>query len=233
MGIFSYTPLREGKGVNPDDPKLRGLFQFFYVYGVNFFKILKLNLLYILFCLPVVTIGPATAAMVYVLKCHINEEHVFLLYDFFRTFKENFLKSLGFSLIQAVALFSLWLSYINLGSIPGMNNLLFPLFLANLLIIITGFYFYPLTVTYDLKFGAIIKNALIFTIIRFPLNLIAAAVFLGIPFAVAWYIPKLLIVLTIVIIPSLIWYFATFFTNGYISRFLTPDEETQGNDTDF
>jgi len=158
MGIFSYTPLREGKGVNPDDPKLRGPFRFFYVYGVNFFKILKLNLLYILFCLPVVTIGPATAAMVYVLKCHINEEHVFLFYDFFRTFKENFIKSLGFSLIQAAALFSLWLSYINLGSIPGMNSLLFPLFLANLLIIITGFYFYPLTVTYDLKFQALNFN---------------------------------------------------------------------------
>ena len=88
-------------------------------------------------------------------------------------------------------------------------------------------------ITFDMKITKIIKNALIFTIIRFPLNLIAAAVFLGIPFAVAWYIPKLLIVLTIVIIPSLIWYFATFFTNGYISRFLTPDEETQGNDTDF
>lgn len=225
MGIFSYTPLREGKGVNPDDPKLRSPFQFFYVLGTNFFKLIKLNLLYILFCLPVITIGPATAAMVYVLKCYINEEHAFLFYDFMRVFKENFFKSLAFSAIQLICIFSLYISYINFNSIPGISHLWIPMAVASLLVVMMSFYFYLITVTYDIRLGALLKNSFIFAIIRFPLNLLASAVFLGIPFAVLWYIPKLFIVLTALIIPSFIWLFAVFFAQGYMNRFLAPDEE--------
>lgn len=63
FGIGNYT--KEGKGVDKNAPKKRGLFAFFELFFRKFWRLIKLNLLYVLACLP-------TALVVFVLGGYIS-----------------------------------------------------------------------------------------------------------------------------------------------------------------
>ena len=66
FGLFDYS--KPGKGVDKNGPQKKRFFHFFELYFRKFWKLITLNMLYVLFCIPIVTIGPATAAMTYILK---------------------------------------------------------------------------------------------------------------------------------------------------------------------
>lgn len=64
-------------------------------------QIWVLDLLWLLCCLPVITIGASTTALIYsCMKLHKDEGHI--LSNFFKSFKENFLQATGIWLIYAV-----------------------------------------------------------------------------------------------------------------------------------
>ena len=108
MGIFNdYT--REGKGVSKDPDFRPRIVVFFDVYFRKFWNLVLLNLLYILFCLPIITIAPATAAMTKILRNYAREEHAFLWSDFWDTFKSNFKTSLVVGIINFFAIIILCL----------------------------------------------------------------------------------------------------------------------------
>ncbi len=218
MGIFSYTPLKEGKGVPENGPKLRSPFMFFYLFGIKAWSIIKLNILYVLCCLPIVTIGAATAGLTNVLKCYVNDEHAFILYDFFKGFKENFFKATGIFLINALAIFSLVTVYMNYEAAPQLSQFLFPVFFVNVLIVIMDFYAYPMMVTYELSFGAILKNSFIFALIKLPQNILAAAVFLGAYYFFMYMYPYIGALLGFIVLPSFLWMFAIYYNRNYIKN---------------
>jgi len=222
MGFFSYTPLKEGKGVREDELKLRSPFLFFYLFGIKFFAMVKLNLLYIICCLPIITIGPATAALTSVLKTHIEDKHVFLIHDFFEAFKENFFKGVGVFLINAVAAYSLYTVYVNYEAVPQFAPFLFPVLFVNVLIIMMDFYIYPMMVTYDISFPALIKNGLIFALVKLFPNLLAAAVFIGVYYLLLWMYTGIGIILSVVFLPVLMWMFAIFYNRNYIKKYMEP-----------
>lgn len=224
MGIFSYTPLKEGKGVREDAPKLRSPFLFFYIFGTRFFALVKLNILYILSCLFIVTIGPATAALTSVLKNYIEEKHVFLFHDYFEAFRENFFKGLGVFAINAVAMYSLYTVYVNYEVVPQFAPLLFPVLFVNLLILIMDFYIYPMMVTYDIPFFALIKNGLIFALIKLVPNVLAVLLFAGIYYVALYMYPVIGIILSVIFLPVLLWMFAIFYNRNYIKKLMEPEK---------
>lgn len=54
------------------------------------FDVFVLNLLWLLCCLPIVTIGPATTAFFYALIQLLRGENGYISHDFFRSFRQNF-----------------------------------------------------------------------------------------------------------------------------------------------
>ena len=71
MGIFSFNQgsySKAGKGVEKDAKTLVRPLLFFTEYFGKYGKILLANVLYLVLCIPVITIGPATAGYTYVLK---------------------------------------------------------------------------------------------------------------------------------------------------------------------
>jgi uncharacterized membrane protein YesL len=52
--------------------------------------ILFLSVVWALLCIPVITIGPATTAMYYVIVKVIRRERGYLFREFFKAFKSNF-----------------------------------------------------------------------------------------------------------------------------------------------
>ena len=101
MSFFNdYT--KEGKGVSKaPDNRLR-IIVFFDIFFRKFWNLILINLLYLVFCVPVVTIGPATAGITKLLRNYAREEHAFIWQDFIETFKSNFWKSLAVFAIDCV-----------------------------------------------------------------------------------------------------------------------------------
>jgi uncharacterized membrane protein YesL len=129
-------------------------------------EFLLLNFLWVLFCLPVFTIFPATAAMFGVVRSWLKKEEPGLTKMFLTLFKENFKQSfiLGivWTLIGLFFSFSLMIEFHMNGSIK--------LFLQPALIIICLIYFgtsiflFPIMVNYQLNWIGIIKNSFLFSI---------------------------------------------------------------------
>ena len=136
MGIFSYTPQKPGRGIRKDGPKLRRPFLFFSLLFENIWNFIKMNFLFFITALPIVTIGPAICGLTYYSKCVTDDLHVFLLSDYLEYFKKNFLKGLIASIINLIPLFSLVIIFINMKTVPHFKMFLMPVALANIIILI-------------------------------------------------------------------------------------------------
>jgi len=105
MGIIGkyYDQTREGKGVSKGEVRDKGIFNFFDVYTTNFWKFTVLGLLYVLFCIPVITMPAATAAFFYVQRNIIRKKGVFIWSDFHETFTKYFWKAIPMGIIDILA----------------------------------------------------------------------------------------------------------------------------------
>ena len=175
MGIFNdYT--REGKGIDKGPDFRPRIVVFFDIYFRKFWNLVLLNLLYILFCIPVVTIGPATAALTKVLRNYAREEHSFIWADFWNTFKQNFWTGFFIGLIDAVALFVLWIdfaSYWNMQASSIMVTIsLTVIMLTATVLLFMNYYLFVMMVTFKLSFKQLLKIAFIFAWVGFFRNLL-------------------------------------------------------------
>lgn len=179
MGIFNDY-MREGKGVEKGPDFRPKIVVFFDIYFRKFWNLIVLNLLYIAFCIPIVTIGPATAAMTKILRNYAREEHAFIWYDFWETFKKNFWTGLVVGVINSVAVVIIYFDYViymQMLSNSQTSSTFTSISLAVLLLIVTtllfmNYYIYVLMVTFKLKFTQLIKNSFIFAWAGFFRNLL-------------------------------------------------------------
>lgn len=182
MGIFNDY-MREGKGVDKGVDLRPRIVIFFDIYFRKFWSLILLNLLYILFCLPIVTIGPATAALTKVLRNYAREEHSFIWADFWSTFKQNFWTGFFVGLIDIVAVVVLWIdfaSYWNMRASSALVTIsLAVIMLSATILLFMNYYIYVMMVTFKLTFKQLIKNAFIFAWIGFFRNILIT-VFIGI-----------------------------------------------------
>ena len=76
-----------GPGISPDAPEKTGFARFFEIVQLECMSLLKLNLLFLLGCLPVVTIPPALFAMNQVVRRMVLDQPVDCLYRYRRAFR--------------------------------------------------------------------------------------------------------------------------------------------------
>lgn len=138
--------------------------------------LMLLNVLTILFSLPVITAGAAFTALHYCcLKINRGEE-TYITRMFLRSFKQNFLQSVPLCLmfLLMAAGYILDLRYANKGVIPGW--FFYAGTVAILLFVYVFVWVFPLLSRFDNTTGATIKNALIVSITKFPRTLAMLAV---------------------------------------------------------
>lgn len=85
-----------GQMFSPDSPTVRFL--------TRFSELIALNLLWLICCIPIFTIGPSTTAMYYVIRKLVNREEPAVIKTFFTSFKSNFKHSLLVFLVMLVPL---------------------------------------------------------------------------------------------------------------------------------
>ena len=184
FGLFNYS--KPGPGVDKNGPKKKRFFLFFELYFRKFWKMIELNLLFLVCCIPIVTIGPAIAGMTYVLRNYALEKPTFMVSDFFDAFKSNWKQGFGlFTIFAAISVLAGVSFFWYFANSARSWLMLIPFGLCILLCLVLlfmQFYVYLMAVTVELKLKYIIKNAFIFAMINFRRNLIGT---IGIVAAVA------------------------------------------------
>lgn len=214
FGLFDYS--KPGKGVRKDEPQKPRFLHFWELYFRKFWKLCQLNLLYLLFCLPIVTIGPATAGFVYVLRNMATEQPIFLFSDFWDSFKTNWKQSLVYSLLMAVAgvVVSVSVQFYT-ANISLYGWMIVPAALTlfiGLILILMSFYVMLMIVTLDLPLTAILKNAAILSILCIKTNLLTL-LFCGVLIFAAILFPVIGMLLFIFLLPATIGFIVCY--NSY------------------
>lgn len=176
MGIFggfsSYD--KAGPGVMKNAPQKKRFFVFWELYFRKFWKMISLSLIYFLFCIPIVTIGPATVALVRILRNYSLEKNAFLFSDFWDTFKQNFLKGFVVGIIDIVLAVSLATSisyYPQLGEQTTWGYILLGITLSiTLTVIMMNFFIFLMIAVTDIKLTKIFKNAFALTSVAIGKN---------------------------------------------------------------
>ena len=146
-----------------------------------------LNLLWLLFCIPVFTIGASTAAMYRVTLNMVRGEGGGVVRSFWASFKLNFKQGVLLFLILLIPTLlviievEIYLSGVVAQSIWMGVVFCFPALLVSLI----GAYIYPLLAQFDNTIKNTLKNAILLSIGNLPYSLVMAALNLSAPTSVA------------------------------------------------
>lgn len=164
MGLF-YKNEVAGRGVAKNTWRQNTFSRYWKLLFRKVGAVFKINIVYFLFCLPVVTFGPATTAMTGMMRNIYLERPQFIFHDFWKLFKENFRKSVFIGILNVIAFVSVWFILTVLAQDPDMESsmriMLYVCIGAEALFALASFYIYQQTAAVDLPLTAIIKNALI------------------------------------------------------------------------
>lgn len=158
-----------GAGISKNAPKKKRIFEFFDMFFNKFWRLLGLNAIYMLFCLPIVTIGPATAGVTKVLRNFSQRRPTFLWGDFIESFKKNMKQAIPMGLIDIFIFLSVACGcYIYPKQVENTgSNMWYIPFIMSIAVGITVFimsgYAYLMIVSTNLSFKDILKNSFYLT----------------------------------------------------------------------
>lgn len=157
-----------------------------------------LSFIFIIFCIPIVTIGPACTALYYATVKVIRRERGYVFREFFRSFKLNFKKGaivgILLTIVYIILGFDLWAAYKSLDG-STLRFAMFGVYLA-ITILALGFsvYVYPVLSRFDVTVRQLIKTVLILSLRHLPsticMIILTLAAIIGV-----YIIPILLIVI--------------------------------------
>lgn len=181
MSIFGDRYSRSGPGIAKNAPKKKPFFLFWELYFRKFWKLLQLNMITFVFCIPIVTIGPALAGMTKVLRSYVLEKNAFIFHDFWKGFSRNLKQSVLMGLLDIVitasAICSVYV-YPAMGDQAGGTAkwIFYGLCAVSLSVafvfLMMNFYAYPMIVATDLTFKNVLKNSFYLTAVKLKLNVI-------------------------------------------------------------
>jgi|LSQX01.2.fsa_nt_gb uncharacterized membrane protein YesL len=219
FGFFDYT--KPGPGVDKDAQKKNKFALFFELYFRKFWKLITLNIIYFLTCIPIVTIGPATAGFTYVLRNFSREDHAWVTSDYFEHGFKNFKQAFIVSIIDFILLYLGWFSY-NFYSQYAEGYLVYGkyiILIMGFIYLFMHFYIYQMMVTFKLSLKQIYKNAFIFAIARLPQNILI--LILTILVSILFYYYVLIgVLLTPVIVLSTVGFIINFYVYHVIKKYM-------------
>lgn len=201
MGLF-YNNDVAGAGVSKNAPRKKPFFRYWELFGNKFWTFFKINLIYFLFCIPIVTFGPATAAMTALMRNIYLEEPQFIFHEFWKQFKKNFKQSfiIGMLDVFVFGLSILTFLYFSAQSEPDMTmRVVHALAIAaQVMFLMMNFYIYPQIVALNLGMRGIVKNSVILVFVNLWGELITLALFAAYAALVMFFNMFVLILLPLV-----------------------------------
>ena len=179
FGKYDYN--KAGKGIAKDAPKKKTFFAFMELYFRYAWRLVKLNLLTFIFCLPVVTIGPALAGMTKVLRNYTLDKSAFIFHEFWKGFSNNWKQSVPVGLldvlftVSAITAFQVYPKMGEAAVAAGGSGTIYTILCVisisfALTLLMMNFYIMPMIVATDLSLKNIIKNGFYLTCVCLKKN---------------------------------------------------------------
>ena len=155
-----------------------------------------LNIFWIVSCLPIVTIVPATTAMFSVVRQWQLHQDTSVVRNYFRYLKENFKQSFIIGLMWTVISVVLYFNYfyLNQDHSGAKFIILVPLVLISLLFTGTSAYLFSVMSHYELTWKRAITSSFFMAIANFPITLFIIGVFVLLVI-VLMYLPAFTLIL--------------------------------------
>ena len=146
------------------------------LYTENFFELIKLSLIFILFSLPIFTVFASITAINYVISKIINDRLVFIWDDFLKAFKSNFLRSTLYGILSSVIFVLLMLGWNisnQITALPSLFQMILKVFyiFIGIVLILHTVYFYSIQAWIDLPFRSVLRNAILIQFVAYKTTL--------------------------------------------------------------
>ena len=139
-----------------------------------------LNLLTLVCCLPIFTIGASLTAMNYIALKIVRNEECYIVRGFFKSFKENFKQSTLIWLLLLVLIITLASDFFIINSSGMEINAIIQGFITvvAILLVFTMLYVFPVQARFRNTIKGTLKNALLMSIVQFPKTVLMLVVYL-------------------------------------------------------
>ena len=152
----------------------------FMIFMADMTDVIILNVVCLICCLPIITIGPAITALHYVTLKMAKDEEGYVLKDFFKSFKENLKQStIIWLLFLAITLFFYFdIKIIQEGPLPVPTFVKNIIYASYLLCCTTIMYTFPVLARFSNSISKTIKNAFLMSMIHIVRTIIMAIIYL-------------------------------------------------------
>lgn len=132
----------------------------FFKFWNKFIDLFFLNIVMLVCCIPVVTIGPAVTAAYAVLLKMVDDQEGYIFKDYFRYFKSNFKKGTVLGLIFIAAVYALYIEWQVVTKMNDVNFIFIVIAIISSAIVVAALlYVFPLTARYENTVINTIKNS--------------------------------------------------------------------------
>jgi len=192
-----------------------------------------LNVLWIICCLPIVTIGAATTALHYVTLKMVKNEESYIVKSYFKSFRENFKQSTLIWIIMFVLFLIFVFDLIILGSITfQFSNIIRYVILAMIFVyVMVLLYVFPVTSKFYNSTKNIFKNSFLMSIKHLPYTLLMLVITIG-PFIILLFVSGAFqygLLIFILVGFSLIAFCNSYFFNKIFDRYIPKEEDEEIN----
>ncbi len=132
----------------------------FYRFLSRFLDVLKLNFMWLLFSIPVITIGASTVAAMSVALRMTDDEEGYIGRSFIRAFKENWKQGTLLWIITVIAAYAVYLDFQLFNAVEGNPFIFLVIGIVSCFIIVLSLlYSYPLAARYENTLVKTIQNS--------------------------------------------------------------------------
>lgn len=149
-------------------------------------NLLIINLLWIILCLPIVTIGPATASLFAAVRNSVIYKETQIFKPFFKNFILYFKKSFLIGIIIPILISTMIINFIYILNLKLLVILPFLILLIFLVISALTFLF-PIIVSFNTNWLNTIKNSLLFSISYLPTTLLNLCIIIFCVYCILMY----------------------------------------------
>lgn len=188
----------------------------------KFFNVCYLSIVWLLACIPIITIGAANTALYYTANKVLKHNRGYVWKDFWGAFRANFKQStivwlvtLGLTLLMSFDTYVMW-KFAAAGYGIGKIYIFFTIVLA--FVIMWAVYVFPYIGRFANTTKAIMKNALLLAFAHLPKTLLIFAMFVGC--AVLLYLFGFLIVL----LPGLYMWIKSYIMEGIFRKYMSEED---------
>lgn len=137
--------------------------------------IIIISIIWALLCIPIITIGPATTALYYTVVKVIRRERGYLLREFFRSFKMNFLSGMILGVTLTVFYYILYIDMNFAKTIKDANMrfIMLGVFTAfSFIVLCSTIYVFPILSRFTMGRLQILKTALLMSVKHLPTTIL-------------------------------------------------------------